>query len=245
MEELRNLDIKVFENFRQLDEETIEVILDPYIRDMKQKIVILDDDPTGVQTVNDVFVYTDWSVETFKRGLTEPKKLFFILTNSRGLTVPETRAVHTEIAHNLAQASRETGVEFILISRSDSTLRGHYPLETEVLRNVLEEELGCYFNGEILFPFFLEGGRFTMNNVHYVKDGDTLIPAGQTEFAKDKTFGYTNSNLRYYVEEKTKGEYKAEDVICITLQDLRGGEIDKIANQLLAAHSFNKIIRSH
>ena len=240
--ELKPLNIKVFENFRQLDEATLDVILDPYIRDIKQKIVILDDDPTGVQTVNDVFVYTDWSVETFKRGLTEPKKLFFILTNSRGLTVPETRAVHTEIAHNLAQASRETGVDFILISRSDSTLRGHFPLETEVLKDVLEDEMGYRFNGEILFPFFLEGGRFTMNNVHYVKDGDMLIPAGQTEFAKDKSFGYTNSELPLYVEEKTRGEYRAEDVICISLQDLRDGEIDKIANQLLSAHSFNKII---
>jgi len=240
--ELKPLNIKVFENFRQLDEPTIDVVLDPYVRDMKQKIVILDDDPTGVQTVNDVYVYTDWTVETFKKGLEGQKKLFFILTNSRGLTVPETRAVHTEIAHNLAQASRETGVDFILISRSDSTLRGHYPLETEVLRSVLEEETGNRFNGEILFPYFLEGGRFTMNNVHYVKDGDMLIPAAQTEFAKDKSFGYSNSDLRYYVEEKTKGEYAAEDVTCISLQDLRDCEIDKIANQLMAVHSFNKVI---
>ena len=170
--ELKPLNIKVFENFRQLDEATLDVILDPYIRDIKQKIVILDDDPTGVQTVNDVFVYTDWSVETFKRGLTEPKKLFFILTNSRGLTVPETRAVHTEIAHNLAQASRETGVDFILISRSDSTLRGHFPLETEVLKDVLEDEMGYRFNGEILFPFFLRG--INMGRVPLAGGGDVF-----------------------------------------------------------------------
>ena len=240
--DLKPLNIKVFENFRHLDEDTIDVVLAPYVRDIKQKIVILDDDPTGVQTVNDVYVYTDWEVETIKKGLEGTKKLFFILTNSRGLTVPETRKVHTEIAHNLAQASRETGVDFIIISRSDSTLRGHYPLETEVLRDVLEEETGNRFNGEIIFPYFLEGGRFTMNNVHYVKDGDMLIPAAQTEFAKDKSFGYTNSDLRYYVEEKTRGEYRAEDVTCISLQDLRDCEIDKIANQLIAVHSFNKII---
>ena len=116
--DLKPLNIKVFENFRHLDEDTIDVVLAPYVRDIKQKIVILDDDPTGVQTVNDVYVYTDWKVETIKKGLEGTKKLFFILTNSRGLTVPETRKVHTEIAHNLAQASRETGIDFIIISEA-------------------------------------------------------------------------------------------------------------------------------
>ena len=32
------------------------------------KIIVLDDDPTGVQTVHDVSVYTDWSEETIERG---------------------------------------------------------------------------------------------------------------------------------------------------------------------------------
>ena len=241
-EDLKPLDISVFDYYRKLDEATLDVMLDPYIRDIKQKIVILDDDPTGVQTVNDVFVYTDWSVETFKKGLTGAKKLFFILTNSRGLTVPQTTAVHTEIAHNLAQASKETGVDFILMSRSDSTLRGHFPLETETLRDVLEDDMGIQFNGEIIFPFFKEGGRFTLNNIHYVQEGDKLIPAAQTEFAKDKSFGYSSSDLTKYVEEKTKGKFLAKDVTCISLQDLRDCEIDKITNQLISVHSFNKII---
>lgn len=34
----------------------------------------------------------------------------------------------------------------------------------------------------------LEGGRVTIDNVHYVKEGNILIPAGMTEFAKDQSF---------------------------------------------------------
>ena len=36
---------------------------------------------------------------------------------------------------------------------------------------------GKTIDGEILCPFFKEGGRFTIDDVHYVKYGDKLIPA--------------------------------------------------------------------
>ena len=96
-------------------------------------------------------------------------------------------------------------------------------------------------DGEVLFPFFKEGGRFTIDNTHYVKYGDELVPAAQTEFAKDKTFGYTHSSIPEYVEEKTKGAYKAEKVTCIALEDLRALNIDKITEQLTNVKDFNKV----
>lgn len=111
-------------------------------------------------------------------GLLGSEKLFFVLTNSRSFSAEETRCVHREIADHLAQASRETGRPFVLISRSDSTLRGHYPLETQTLRQELEARLPVRFDGEILLPFFLEGGRYTVGDVHYVREGDRLIPRG-------------------------------------------------------------------
>ena len=91
-------------------------------------------------------------------------------------------------------------------------------------------------------PFFKEGGRFTIDNVHYVKYGDELVPANETEFAKDKTFGYTASTMPEYIEEKTKGEYKASDVTCISLEDIHNMDIDKIEAQLMDVKDFNKII---
>ena len=103
-----------------------------------------------------------------------------------------------------------------------------------------EKNTGKVIDGEILCPFFKEGGRFTIENVHYVKYGDELVPANETEFAKDKTFGYTAATMPEYVEEKTKGAYKKEDVTCISLEDIHNMEIDKIEEQLLAVHDFNK-----
>lgn len=32
------------------------------------KIVVLDDDPTGIQTVHDVYVYTDWELSTLREA---------------------------------------------------------------------------------------------------------------------------------------------------------------------------------
>ena len=223
------------------DEGQIDRLLREAIAKSGRKIVVLDDDPTGVQTVHDVSVYTDWSEDSVLRGFREDNPLFYILTNSRGFTEAETEKAHREIACNIGKAARETGREFIIMSRGDSTLRGHYPLETEVLRQVLHQD-GQEIDGEVLCPFFKEGGRFTIGNVHYVRYGQELVPAGETEFAKDRTFGYASSDLTDYVEEKTKGAYPADGVICISLEDLQKGDVDKIAGQLLGAQDFCKVV---
>lgn len=208
----------------------------------KRKMIVLDDDPTGVQTVHDVSVYTDWSMESLRSGFAESSKMFFILTNSRGFTVEQTTEAHLEIAANVDAAAKEAGMEYLIISRGDSTLRGHYPLETELLRKVQEERSGWKVDGEILCPFFAEGGRYTVDNVHYVRYGEELVPAGQTEFARDKTFGYTESNLCKYIEEKTGGKYRAESVTCISLEELRGMELEAITERLMAVTDFNKVV---
>ena len=68
------------------------------------------------------------------------------------------------------------------------------------------------------------------------------MPACETEFAKDKTFGYSALTMPEYVEEKTGGRYKAEDVTCISLEDIHNCDYDKIQEQLMAVKDFNKII---
>ena len=223
-----------------INETQTDALLAREIQADPTKLIVLDDDPTGVQTVHNVSVYTDWKVESIRQGLLEPGKLFFILTNSRGMTASETTRIHKEIIANISTAAKETGIPYLIISRSDSTLRGHYPLETLLLKEGAETE-GKIVDGEILCPFFKEGGRFTIDNIHYVKYGDTLVPAAETEFAKDRTFGYSHSSIPEYVEEKTKGAYKKEDVICISLEDLRTCAYDKILEQLMTCSGFQKI----
>lgn len=237
-----SLNAKILDSYKKIDEAAVDGLLNREIAANQKKIVVLDDDPTGVQTVHDISVYTDWDKDSIRRGFEEEGSLFYVLTNSRGFTAEQTTKAHNEIAAVVDEVAKETGKEYIFISRSDSTLRGHYPLETEILKENYERNTGRTVDGEILCPFFKEGGRFTIDNVHYVKYGDELKPANETEFAKDKTFGYSAASMPEYVEEKTKGAYKATDVICITLEDIRNVDIDGIETKLTAVKDFNKII---
>ena len=242
MSEIKPLNIDVISKVKPVDEAKVDQLLKEELSKLNKKVIALDDDPTGVQTVNNVSVYTDWAVPTLEQGFNEDKGIFFVLTNSRGPTVEQTTKAHHQIAENIVAASKNTGKDFIIISRSDSTLRGHYPLETSILRADIEKLTGKKIDGEIILPFFKEGGRYTIGNVHYVKEGDQLTPAGMTEFAKDKSFGYKSSNICDYVEEKTKGQFKGSDVTCIALEDIRDLNIEKIVDQLMAVKDFNKVM---
>ena len=224
------------------DEAQVDALLERELLDFNKKIIVLDDDPTGVQTVHGVSVYTDWTAESIDAGFAEKQPMFFILTNSRGFTAAETKHAHEEIARVIQQTAAKHNKDFIIISRGDSTLRGHYPLETEVLKNTVEAESDRSFDGEVIMPFFQEGGRLTIDNVHYVQDGEQLVPAGKTEFAKDRTFGYTASHLGEWAEEKSNGAFKAENAVYLSLEDIRALRIDHLAEQLMSVTDFNKVI---
>ncbi|KAK5074238.1 hypothetical protein LTS08_005193 [Lithohypha guttulata] len=200
-------------------------------------LVVLDDDPTGTQTCHDINVLTQWDVSllssTFTSDLTTKTRGFFILTNSRALHPPEAKSLIAEICNNLLAASKATGTDFEVVLRSDSTLRGHFPLEAEVSESALDRKADCW----ILAPFFLQGGRYTIDDVHYVAEGDKLVPAGQTPFAQDASFGYKSSNLRDWVVEKSRGSINANNVKALSLTDIRSGGPDEICKQLL---SFSK-----
>jgi len=228
--------------YPEIDHSSLQESLKEVLQRSPAKIIVLDDDPTGVQTVHDTAVLTNWDEASIEQCFLESSPLFFILTNSRALTSEQTRILHNEIAHNIANVYQRLKIPFIIISRSDSTLRGHYPLETEVLRSIIENETGIVFDGEVICPFFKEGGRLTIDNIHYAREGDVLIPVGQTEFAKDKTFGYSASHLGKWIEEKTAGTYKAQELTYISLKQLREGDIESILSSLLTAKDFGKII---
>jgi uncharacterized protein YgbK (DUF1537 family) len=180
-------------------------------------IVVLDDDPTGTQTVHNIPVLTRWDLEYLVPEMENPGHLFYILTNTRSMNAGDTFALIMEISENLKLAAEQTGRKLMVISRSDSTLRGHYPLETDALTNGLGYDDAI----QILIPAFFEGGRFTLNDIHYVQEEDQLVPAALTPFAADATFGYQFSNLKQYVEEKTLGKVKSGEVISFPLEKLR------------------------
>ncbi len=193
------------------------------------KVVVLDDDPTGTQTVHGIPVLTTWEQPALESELLAPERCFYILTNSRAFPAAKACAINREIGRNLARASANTGRAITVVSRSDSTLRGHFPAETDALAAAF----GNHFHGTLIIPAFLAGGRLTIGDEHYVADGDILTPAGETEFARDASFGYRHSNLRSWVEEKTGGRVRAANVLSISLAQLRSGNFQSIANELL------------
>ncbi|MFT4642149.1 MAG: hypothetical protein ACI8T1_005495, partial [Verrucomicrobiales bacterium] len=199
------------------------------VSSVNQSIVVLDDDPTGTQTVYDTPVITDWSENSITTEFERKEPLFYILTNSRSVTACEAATINREVASALLAAKAVTGRDYTVISRSDSTLRGHFPLETDVLAEALgESEAVC-----LVIPYFLEGGRWTVDDVHYVVDGDTWTPAAETPFAKDAVFGFQSSHLRQWVEEKTNGVHPAETVGSISLETIRSGP-DAVTDQLMS-----------
>jgi uncharacterized protein YgbK (DUF1537 family) len=206
----------------------------PIIREQvgasKRKVVVMDDDPTGTQTVHNTPVLTEWSVEALQAELQSDFPAFYILTNSRSLTLHAARALNTDIGRNLIEAGKRVNRDFVVVSRSDSTLRGHFPGEVDALASGLGEN----FDGWIVIPFFLEGGRYTVGDTHYVEESGWLVPSAETEFARDSVFGYRSSNLRDWVEEKTGGRVSSEDVLSISIEDVRVGGPAGIAERLLS-----------
>ncbi|MCX6941232.1 MAG: hypothetical protein NTX09_10945, partial [Verrucomicrobia bacterium] len=194
-----------------------------------QTLVVLDDDPTGTQTVRAIAVVTTWDVATLTAELAAAPACFYILTNSRSLTAEASHALHLELATHLRSASRAAGRPFVIASRSDSTLRGYYPLETDTLSSVLGP-----FDATLLTPYFEAGGRYTLNDTHYVAEGDRLVPAADTPFARDAVFGYRHSHLPSWVEEKTAGRTRAADVARISIDLLRSAGPHAVAEKLRA-----------
>ncbi len=192
-------------------------------------IVVLDDDPTGTQTVGNVPVLTEWSQDAIAAEFEKGTALFYILTNSRSLPGGKAFELSNSIGAHLAAASVETGRSFKVISRSDSTLRGHYPLEVNALTKVLKHEDAMH----AVIPFFLEGGRYTIGDIHYVREEGKLIPAAETVFARDASFSYSKSDLREWIGEKTGGEISAGDVLPVSLRDIRTGGPDRVRDILL------------
>ncbi len=183
------------------------------------KIVVIDDDPTGSQTVHGCPLLLRWDAETLAAGLAHPSPLLFLLANTRALAPAAAAGRVREICRALrpalgqALASGSIG-GWLVVSRGDSTLRGHFPLEVEVI----SEELGP-FDATLLVPAFLQGGRTTVDGVHRL-DGQ---PVHESPFARDGLFAYGTSHLPDWVEEKSGGRIPAATVDRIGWRELDSG----------------------
>ena len=177
------------------------------------KYVVIDDDPTGSQTVHDCLLLLKWDCSTLVKGFESKSNLFFILANTRSLSENDAKLTIEEICKNIntvitSQAFEE---EIIFISRGDSTLRGHNFLEPSVVNSCLGP-----FDATFHIPAFIEGKRLTINGSHFV---DTT-PISQTIFATDKIFGYETSNVKNLLFQKSKSQINLDDIQNLFLSDL-------------------------
>lgn len=196
-------------------------------KQLGRTLVVVDDDPTGTQTVHDVPVLGHWTAEAFEDEFKLETPLFFVLANTRSLPGGKAIARAKEIGQSIKIASEKTGRNFLVVSRSDSTLRGHFPEEVYALT----EGAGQPGLPIILTPAFFEGGRVTIDDVHYILEGGNRIPVAETPFAKDKSFGFSHSDLKHWTEEKSKGNIKAKEVKSLSLEQIASGS-EKILGTL-------------
>ena len=187
------------------------------------KVVVIDDDPTGSQTVHGCPLLLRWDVPTLREGLRHPSSMLFLLADTRSLPEPSAAQRNREIAASLSQAMALEGLQrhdLQLVSRGDSTLRGHGVLEPAVLA----EAFGP-FDATFHLPAFLEGGRTTVNGVHLLHGQ----PVHLTPFARDRLFGYATSDLAVWLEQKSDGGIQADAV-----ERIHGGELDHASTQGLS-----------
>jgi uncharacterized protein YgbK (DUF1537 family) len=197
-----------------------------------RRIAVLDDDPTGSQTVHDVAVVTAVDADAVAAALDRPGATCFILTNTRSMAESDAVAVNTRAGRMLFELSRRIDAPVDVVSRSDSTLRGHVIAEVTALDAVRREVLGRGYDGVLLIPAYLEAGRFTAGDVHWARVDGEPRPVGDTEFARDATFGFVASNLREFVAEKSRGTIRPDQVRSITLDDIRLGGPRRVAELL-------------
>src|SRR3954469_3956902 len=202
------------------------------LTDSGRRIAVLDDDPTGSQTVHDVAVVTVFDADEIAAGLDGPGSTCFTLTTTRGMTEADAVALNTRVGRTLFELSRRLDAPVDVISRSDSTLRGHVIAEVGALDAVRREVLGRGYDGVLLIPAYLEAGRFTAGDVHWARVDGEPQPVGETEFARDATFGFSASNLREFVAEKSRGAIRPDQVHSLTLDDIRRGGPQRVAEIL-------------
>jgi uncharacterized protein YgbK (DUF1537 family) len=207
-----------------------------------RRLAALDDDPTGSQAVHGVSVVTVLERSEYAAGLAAPGDTCFVLTNTRALDENQAVALNRAAAYDLYSFAAETGSTVEVVSRSDSTLRGHVLAEIETIATEHQAVTGRPVDGVLFCPAMLEAGRFTMDDVHFAVVDGVPTPVGETEFARDKTFGYTSSNLRDFIAERSGGAIAAADVRSLSLADIRIGGPERVAEILTEVSGLGWVV---
>ncbi len=202
------------------------------------KIIIIDDDPTGSQTVNNCTLLLRWDYETLLKGLKGSSNLLFILANTRALTEKDVKIRLKEICFSLNKVMNNfffAEENFVVISRGDSTLRGHNFIEPFIINQLLGP-----FDATFYIPAFLEGNRTTINGNHFVDN----VPIHKTIFSKDKIFGFNTSNIRELIYEQSNRKINIDQIDNISIKDIEGLDHNQPSELFLSLEKLenNKLV---
>ena len=98
MSEVKPLNVSVLADVKPVDTAKVDEMLKEALAGLNKKIIALDDDPTGVQTVNNVYVYTDWSVPTLEQAFNDGKSISFIPVSYTHLDVYKRQGYEKQIS---------------------------------------------------------------------------------------------------------------------------------------------------
>ena len=204
-----------------------------------RRLLILDDDPTGSQCVAGIDVAFDLDPTIPVGVLEQPGSACFVLTNTRALDEQEAVALNRRVLAGVLDGGvPASGLH--VVSRSDSTLRGHVIAEPVAIADELAAR-GIDVDAFVLCPAMLEAGRFTEGDVHYATVDGEAVEVAETDFARDATFGFTSSDLRAFLEERSGGAVRAADVLSVSLEDIRAG-VDRVREILADARDRRWVV---
>lgn len=184
--------------------------------------LVLDDDPTGTQTVHGLPVLMpDWPDAELEWAATRTARTTFALTNSRSVEEASATEITYHLVRRAAGIAAARRLRLRVVTRSDSTLRGHFRAELTAAHRALADS-GTPIDGVVFVPAYVEAGRYTAANVQWVARGEVLVPAARTEFAADRTFGYHESDLEDWVRARLRTP--SARVHSVSLTELRGSD---------------------
>jgi uncharacterized protein YgbK (DUF1537 family) len=187
-------------------------------------LVVLDDDPTGVQTLAGVRVLLAWDARRIRAALSG-RPAVHLITNSRALSPERARA--------LTESAARTAVDGVagahVILRGDSTLRGHLLEEYLGLRDAL---LPGATPPLLLVPALPSAGRVTIDGVQMLERDGRRVPLHQTEYARDGLFAYRDASLLAWAAERSGGVFPPERGRRLPLGELRAGGAEAVAAAL-------------
>lgn len=188
-------------------------------------LVVLDDDPTGVQTLAGIRVLLAWDPGRLRAAL-DGRRSVHLITNTRALSADRVRALVAEAARTSLAGAPDASV----VLRGDSTLRGHLLEEYLGVRDVVAP---ASWPALLLVPALPSAGRVTVGGIHFHDAQGKRTPLHETEYARDGGFAYSSARLLEWADERSSGFFRASEGRELRLDVLRSGGAGVVVEALL------------